>query len=193
MARISLALARPVLETGAAVRYPQGGGPVGAAVEGLGAGIAGLAAHVEAAGRRREVFDAALREQEFLDELAAPLPLKALTLLPSEARPDSDAVLPLTAAGGGALGTLAWEPHQPGLSFLTSIAPSLAVAFTVILAFTWVVLRHARMTTRAIEASEARFRDVADASSDWIWETDSELRLSFLSEPSMACARCSLV
>ena len=71
MARIPLVVARPVLDAGPLVRYPQGGGPVGMAVEGLGAEIAGLAAHVEAAGRRREAFDAALREQEFLEELDA--------------------------------------------------------------------------------------------------------------------------
>ena len=36
--------------------------------------------------------------------------------------------------------------------------------------------RRARRPT-PIEASEARFRDVADASSDWIWEVDAALRL----------------
>ncbi|MEM8665811.1 MAG: PAS domain S-box protein, partial [Pseudomonadota bacterium] len=34
----------------------------------------------------------------------------------------------------------------------------------------------------AAEASRARFRDVAEASSDWIFETDSALQLTFLSE-----------
>src|SRR5690606_39022862 len=33
-----------------------------------------------------------------------------------------------------------------------------------------------------IEAGEARFRDVAEASADWIWETDAEGRLVYLSE-----------
>ena len=60
--------------------------------------------------------------------------------------------------------------------------PALAVAILVIGAFTYAVLRHARETTSAIEASEARFRDVADASSDWIWEVDATLRLTFISE-----------
>ena len=69
MARIPLALARPALESGSLVHYPQGGGPVGAAVAGLGEEIAGLAAHLEDRRRRRETFDAAQREQEFLDEL----------------------------------------------------------------------------------------------------------------------------
>lgn len=34
----------------------------------------------------------------------------------------------------------------------------------------------------AAHASQARFRDVAEASSDWIWETDAEHRLTFLSD-----------
>jgi len=33
----------------------------------------------------------------------------------------------------------------------------------------------------SLQESEARFRDVAEASSDWIWETDEELRLSYVS------------
>jgi diguanylate cyclase (GGDEF)-like protein/PAS domain S-box-containing protein len=32
-----------------------------------------------------------------------------------------------------------------------------------------------------LQESEARFRDVAEASSDWIWEMDAELRFTFLS------------
>ena len=37
---------------------------------------------------------------------------------------------------------------------------------------------------RKLESSEARFRDVAEASSDWIWETDRELRFTYLSAAS---------
>src|SRR5918996_553412 len=80
------------------------------------------------------------------------------------------------------LGTLIWQPHKPGWEFLRSVLPSLIVAVATIAIFTWMVLQHVRQTARAIEASEARFRDVADATSDWIWETDAELRLSYLSE-----------
>ncbi len=39
---------------------------------------------------------------------------------------------------------------------------------------------------RAIGESEARFRDISQAASDWIWETDAALRLTFVSE---ACHR----
>jgi PAS domain S-box-containing protein len=34
----------------------------------------------------------------------------------------------------------------------------------------------------ALLASERRFRDVADVASDWIWETDADLRYSYFSE-----------
>ena len=59
--------------------------------------------------------------------------------------------------------------------------PSLLLAFGLIAGFTWFVLNHAR-TARTIEAGEARFRDVAEASADWIWETDAKGRLVFVSE-----------
>lgn len=35
---------------------------------------------------------------------------------------------------------------------------------------------------RRLEASEMRFRDIAEAASDWLWETDEQLRLVYLSE-----------
>src|SRR3546814_5654722 len=34
----------------------------------------------------------------------------------------------------------------------------------------------------ALQESEARLRDFADAASDWFWEMDAELRFSFMSE-----------
>jgi hypothetical protein len=69
MARIPIEIATRELDAGPPVHYPAGGGPVGAAVEDLGAGIARLAERVHENRKRHEAFDAALREQEFLDEL----------------------------------------------------------------------------------------------------------------------------
>lgn len=40
---------------------------------------------------------------------------------------------------------------------------------------------------RALELSRRRFRDFAEASADWFWETDAELRISYLS----SCSKCS--
>ena len=97
MARIPLALARPALESGSLVHYPRGGGPVGAAVAGLGEEIAGLAAHLEDRKRRRETFDAAQREQEFLDELER-VEVEAAGRAPPDGEGLHDAVY--AAAGG---------------------------------------------------------------------------------------------
>src|SRR5690606_3771692 len=120
--------------------------------------------------------------QELLDSIGSALPLADLRLAASGTDSAEEGVLPLTAPDGSTLGNLVWQPHKPGQQFLTSVTPALTVAILLIGAFTIAVLRHARETTTAIEASEARFRDVADASSDWIWEVDAGLRLTFISE-----------
>ena len=133
------------------------------------------------AGPRVVLVYAKKLDQAFLDTVAAPLPITDLQLV-AAGTAVSAAVLPLIAPDGAHLGSLAWQPHQPGWEFLRSVAPSLGIAIAVIALFTVLVLRQARSAAETIEASEVRFRDVADASSDWIWETDAELRLSYLSE-----------
>ena len=92
------------------------------------------------------------------------------------------AALDLTTVDGSPAGQLVWQPHRPGRQFLLSIAPSLLIALVVIAGFSAYVMHHAGQAARAIELSQARFRDVADASSDWIFETDPELRFLFVSE-----------
>jgi diguanylate cyclase (GGDEF)-like protein/PAS domain S-box-containing protein len=134
------------------------------------------------AGPRVVLVYAKRMTEEFLENLAEPLPLAGLRLVPPDAALDAAASLPLHSLGGDLLGQLVWRPHQPGSQFLRAVTPALAIAIVVIAIFTYAVLRHARETTGAIEASEARFRDVADASSDWIWEVDAALRLTFISE-----------
>jgi diguanylate cyclase (GGDEF)-like protein/PAS domain S-box-containing protein len=122
-------------------------------------------------------------DEPLLASFAEALELKDLRLVPKfDSSTAGSAVLPLVAPDSTQLGMLVWRPHQPGWEFLRSVTPSLAIAIAVISIFTFIVLRHARQATETIEASEARFRDVADASSDWIWETATDLRLSFLSE-----------
>ena len=120
--------------------------------------------------------------QELLDSIGGALPLQGLHLTKGGEGSADQGVLPLVAPDGTTLGTLVWQPHKPGQQFLASVTPALGIAIVLIGAFTYAVLRHARETTGAIEASEARFRDVADASSDWIWEIDGALRLTFISE-----------
>src|SRR5690606_16270954 len=41
--------------------------------------------------------------------------------------------------------------------------------------------RQLQRSREALQASEVRFRDIAEAASDWLWETDEQLRLSYLS------------
>jgi PAS domain S-box-containing protein len=89
-----------------------------------------------------------------------------------------DVMLPLQAPDGEVLAGLAWRPSRPGAAFLRSFLPAVAIATVIVAALTVMVLRGA---TRALAESEARFRDVADASSDWIWEVDREHRLRFAS------------
>ncbi len=45
--------------------------------------------------------------------------------------------------------------------------------------------REKREVQSAQEESEARFKDFADTAADWFWETDQDLRLSFLSDGFM--------
>jgi diguanylate cyclase (GGDEF)-like protein/PAS domain S-box-containing protein len=120
--------------------------------------------------------------------------LTDLTLL-HPSKPSEGAALPLTAPVGILLGQLTWKPVQPGHELLRFLLPTLLIAIIGLGTFAVLVLRNARRSARAIavsadtigayaqtlEASEARFRDVAEATSDWIWETDPELRFTYLS------------
>jgi diguanylate cyclase (GGDEF)-like protein len=113
-----------------------------------------------------------------LDPIAEALGLSDLRVVPA----GEPALLPLARFDGEDLGGLAWQPPPLGQAFIRDILPSLVLAFVLIAGCAWLVLKHARSAARAIEASELRFRDVAEASADWIWESDGEGRLSFLSE-----------
>jgi diguanylate cyclase (GGDEF)-like protein/PAS domain S-box-containing protein len=126
------------------------------------------------------VYAQRLDRGEFLDPIADTLRLLDLQVVAPQA--DGDATLPLNAPDGTYLGGLAWQPPPLGQELIRDIVPALLLAFGLIAAFTWLVLDHARKAARTIEAGEARFRDVAEASADWIWETDSGGRLVFLSE-----------
>ncbi|WP_249672213.1 bifunctional diguanylate cyclase/phosphodiesterase [Pseudomonas abieticivorans] len=90
---------------------------------------------------------------------------------------------------------LTWEPRRPGSQLLWSVVPPLTAAVVVLcLLMAW-LFRYAlrtseqiddsyrvlKISNRALEASEERFRAVAEAASDWIWETDAQGRLSYLS------------
>ncbi|MFW0754766.1 EAL domain-containing protein [Pseudomonas sp. H11T01] len=120
-----------------------------------------------------------------VDQLRAPIGESAVPTLP---------FLPLGEMGGA--GILQWTLARPGNQLLTFVLPLIGVAGLIIGLMTWIILRRTTAAARAMDAnytslhvsqsalaaSEARFRDVAEASSDWIWEIDSDLRFTYLSE-----------
>jgi diguanylate cyclase (GGDEF)-like protein/PAS domain S-box-containing protein len=133
-------------------------------------------------------------ERNFLETMGQRYLLTDLHLLDPAATPPA-ASLPLVTPSGVHLGSLTWQPDRPGQELLRVLLPPLGLALIAVAVFTSLVLRHARRSAKAIEtsaqtieahahtleASEARFRDVAEASSDWIWETDPKLRLTYIS------------
>ncbi|UII74118.1 EAL domain-containing protein [Pseudomonas sp. HN11] len=96
----------------------------------------------------------------------------------------------------GAAGSLHWEPARPGLRLMGVGLPLLSLAALLVCVMTWVISRRATAAALALDAShsslqnsqnalatsEARFRDVVEASSDWVWEIDARWRFTYLSE-----------
>ncbi len=121
-----------------------------------------------------------LLDQAFFDDLAERYQLSAMRI-EAPGTVVGEAALELVTVDGTVVGILVWQAHRPGWQFVQSIAPSLLLALVVIALFSGFVMRHASVAAHAVEDSEARFRDVADASSDWIWETDAELGIVFVS------------
>lgn len=83
----------------------------------------------------------------------------------------------------------AWTPPRPGQELLKAVLPWLGVGTALLAITTLIAYRHAMIAARAIDEgrknlfeSEARFRDIAEAASDWMWETDPKLRLTYLSD-----------
>ncbi|MDR9754288.1 EAL domain-containing protein [Pseudomonas sp. SZMC_28357] len=96
----------------------------------------------------------------------------------------------------GEAGSLHWIPEQPGLQLLTLGLPLVGIAALLVLLMTWVILRRTSVAAKVLDASyaslqssqadlatsEARFRDVVEASSDWVWEMDGGGCFTYLSE-----------
>ncbi len=88
-----------------------------------------------------------------------------------------------------------WTAPQPGRLLLWITLPILAAVALGLGLLAWLLMRHALRSMHlldvsyarlaasrsALAESEERFRDVAEAASDWIWETDDQARLTFLS------------
>ena len=91
-----------------------------------------------------------------------------------------------------AVGSVSWLAQRPGTDFIVALTPSLCVALVLLAALGWSALRQSRSSTLAIVESESRFRDVADASSDWIFETDAAGNLTWISDRFIALTGIAL-
>ncbi len=97
---------------------------------------------------------------------------------------------------GGAAGALHWSPPRPGQRLIALGLPLIGLAALLVCLMTWAILRRATAAARSLDdsyaslqksesalaTSEARFRDVVEASSDWVWEIDSAGRFTYLSD-----------
>ena len=93
-------------------------------------------------------------------------------------------------------GALRWTPPTPGHRLLALGLPLTGFAALLVCLMAWVILRRTTAAASALDesylslqrsqaalaTSEARFRDVVEASSDWVWEIDQEWRFTYLSE-----------
>lgn len=91
---------------------------------------------------------------------------------------------------------LNWAPPRPGMHLLKQTLPLFIAGVLALAGILTVLLRHAIASARQLDAqfdallvsqadltsSERRFRDIAEASSDWLWEIDAQGRLTYLSE-----------
>ncbi|WP_342754988.1 EAL domain-containing protein [Pantoea sp. MBD-2R] len=89
-----------------------------------------------------------------------------------------------------------WDSDQPGRNLLLILLPMLFAAAVILGLVARRVVNHAMHNAmlcdqrflllmhsqRELAASEARFRDVAETASDWIWETNAQGILIYLSE-----------
>ncbi len=134
--------------------------------------------------------------QAKLDKLSSDAGLAGMHVVKSGSESGVAPSLPLDAIGY----SLQWSPPRPGDRLLWAVLPPLLGAILVLGLLMAYFFRFALRTSReidthlsdlqtsnqALEASEQRFRAVAEAASDWIWETDRQHRLTYLSQRFVA-------
>lgn len=124
--------------------------------------------------------------------------LSNLTLVPDDTVKNDHPSVPLDSTGYSLVADL----QRPGQQLLWTLVPPLGATFVVLMLLTAYFFRHALRSSQyvdnsiqamqasnqaleaanhALEASEERFRAVAEAASDWIWEVDGQLALTYLS------------
>lgn len=91
---------------------------------------------------------------------------------------------------------LRWDPDRPGARLIQGLLPVLLIFLACLALVTFGVFRRSFRDARlmdtqfelisagraALVSSQERFRSVAEAASDWLWETDDQLRITYLSE-----------
>jgi len=126
-----------------------------------------------------------------LQRLGRDYGVAGLTLVDPATRERAGPRLALDQTGFG----LTWTPSQPGTALLRSVLPPLALAVLVLgalmvwfMRYTWrgsaqidSSVQALADSRQALQASEERFRAVAEAASDWIWETDEHCRITYVS------------
>ncbi len=89
-----------------------------------------------------------------------------------------------------------WRSDDPGRALMSREVPLITLILISTIAFIWAMRRSAltkalrndenvfllQQSRQALAASERRFRDVIEATTDWIWEADSQGRLTWLSD-----------
>ncbi|MDR6958650.1 diguanylate cyclase (GGDEF)-like protein/PAS domain S-box-containing protein [Pseudomonas brassicacearum] len=117
--------------------------------------------------------------------------LTDLTLKKDTELQSGQPAVPLDSTGYSLVSRL----ERPGQQLLWSLVPPLGGALLILALLTAYFFRYALRTarhvdasydcletsTQALEASEERFRAVAEAASDWIWEIDGQQRITYLS------------
>lgn len=133
------------------------------------------------------VLDASL-----LESLGRSAGLSGFATSASPPTGDGQGMLALEGSGH----VLTWHIEAPGTQLLRTVLPPLVLGVLLMLVFVALIARQAMRTSgeidrshqqlalsrSALQISEERFKAVAEAASDWIWETDADLRLSYLSD-----------
>lgn len=126
-----------------------------------------------------------------LEPLGRSVGLSGFVISDAAAEVPGRGFLPLEGSGHA----LTWAIPQPGTALIHTVIPPLAVALLLIAVAMALFARHAMRASAgidrshrqlaaskaALETSEERFKAVAEAASDWIWETDAQLHLTYLS------------
>lgn len=92
--------------------------------------------------------------------------------------------------------TVEWQSDNPGQALVIGILPALVLLMFATLLMTLMLMKNALRKARlsdeshfllaqsqqALYSSECRFRDVAETTTDWIWEADENLHFTWISE-----------